>query len=343
MGITIKYNDALRITSEILIKAGFKEEYANEVADNLVSAEGRGVYSHGLVQVAPYVSLFQNGKIKNTTPEIVKDFGAVANIDGKFAPGAVAGNIGMDLAIEKAKKYGVGIVTVHNGAHFGMAYHYAKRAVENNMIGFAYTSAGFLVAPYGGRTRQVGTNPICIASPAKNRMPIVFDAATSVQAFNKIYFASVENREIPIGWAIDKNGNDTTDPNEAMEGCLLPFGGYKGYGLGFMIQIITAILSGTRMRPDQERQMSDPHSSGYHFMAIDIARFVDFDQFTDEVSYYADNVVHSERRPGVDRIYLPGEIEFEKEAKAKAEGIDLPDGVWGKLIELCNKYQINYE
>lgn len=276
MATILKLNETLEAVTEIFRRAGFREDYAAEVADNLVTSEARGVRSHGLLHVPLYIRWFQEGKITNHDPEIIRDFRATAAVDAHFAPGAAAGNFGMDLAIQKARENGAGIVTVKNGTHFGAAYLFARRALREGMIGISLTNAGDMVAPYGGRTRQIGTNPICIAAPSAWKYPLVYDGATSVQAFNKCMFAAVEKRPIPEGWVIDKNGRDTTDPNDALEGALLPFGGYKGYGLGVMVNVLTGFLSGTSAGYDAEGNYKENiYVPGYHFAAIDISRFTD--------------------------------------------------------------------
>lgn len=344
MAKVIAYDEILSITEQIFTHTGFKKEYAAEVANNLVSAEGRGVYSHGLVQIKPYVGYFKAGQITNEAPEIIRDFGAVATIDAKFCPGAVAGNYAFDIALEKAKQFGIGMTTVKNGTHFGMAYHYAKRALEDNFIGLSFTNAGALVAPAGGKSRQLGTNPICFVSPSlPGRQPIVFDAATSVQAFNKVFFAKVENRDIPLGWALDANGNDTTNAEAAMGGALLPFGDYKGFGLGFIINLLTGFLSGASISYDEEHNFKEQiQNIGYNFIAIDISKFTDLREYLDGVAAFSDRIKNSPKRDGVDEIFLPGEIEFAKERKAKAEGITIYDGVYNNIKVLCEEYQINF-
>ena len=336
-----KTDEVEKLAAAIFEAAGFRKDYAARVADNLVTAEARGVYSHGLVHMIDYVDFFKKGMITNADVEVVRDNAATALLDAHHAPGAPSGEIGMDLAVEKAKKYGVGIVSVKNGTHFGMAYFYARRALKENMIGLAFTNAGDMVAPFGGRTKQIGTNPICITSPTGDGGEITFDAATSVQAFNKLYHASVEKRPIPLGWAIDPDGNDTTDPDLGMADALLPFGGYKGYGLGFMVNILTGILSGSSLvRNDDGSISEDIHNCGFNFCAIDISKFTDLQDYFDGQKLFAERIVNSPRKKGVDKIFLPGEIETDKYNKALKEGVFLGDGVEGNLLRLKEEYNV---
>ena len=333
-----KVEDLIKTGTAIFEAAGFRKDYAERVADNLVTAEARGVYSHGLVHLIDYVEFFQRGMIQNNDVDIVRDFGAVTLFDAHHAPGAPSGELAMDKAIEKAKEHGIGLSVVKNGTHFGMAYYYARRALKENMIGLAFTNAGDMVAPFGGKSKQIGTNPICITVPTENG-ELTFDAATSVQAFNKLYHASVEGRPIPLGWAIDPDGNDTTDPKLGMQGALLPFGGYKGYGLGFMVHLITGVLSGSSLKRNDDGSIEENiHNCGFNFCAIDINRLIDLKDFFDGEKLFADRVAASPKKENVERIYLPGEIEVEKYQKALSDGIFLDNGVEGNMLKLKERF-----
>ena len=338
MGRTIQIDEARKEAAEIFAASGFRRDYAERVADNLVTAEARGVYSHGLVHVKPYTEFFGKGMIQNAEIEVVRDHSSTALLDAHHAPGTPAGEYAMDLAIEKAKKTGIGLTVVKNGTHFGMAYFYARRALKENMIGLAFTNAGDMVAPFGGRTRQIGTNPICITVPYGDG-EITFDAATSVQAFNKLFHASVEGRKIPLGWAIDPEGKDTTDPDLGIQGALLPFGGYKGYGLGFMVNILTGILSGASLRQEADGSYTeDIHNCGFNFCAIDINNFISTEEFQTGLRLYAERVVNSPKKEGVEKIFLPGEKEVVNYRNALKNGVHIDDGVAGNLAELKARY-----
>ena len=338
MATVLKYTDAQKMVTDIFLKAGYSEEYAPLVADNLIQAELRGVRSHGLVQVKPYVERFLAGRICNARPELVQESAATAVVDGHFAPGVVSGTYGMNLAIQKAKESGIGVAVVRNGTHFGMAYYYAQMALEQDMIGMAFTNAGAIVAPYGGIQRELGTNPICVAVPADRHAPIVFDAATSEAAFNKLFFAATEHRQIPKGWAMDENGEDTENPAEGMKGALYPFGGYKGYGLAVIVNILTGLLSGASLGHDGSGKIQENIDNvGYHFVALDISKFQDIDTFKQLVDLFADRLKASEKKKGVQEILLPGEPELRNAQKAREEGLLLYDGVYGNLIELQKK------
>ena len=308
------------LVAEIFERSGCPSERAETVADNLVQAEMRGVRSHGLVQVLPYSRHFREGRIRaGAEIEAVAEGPAMLAFDAHFAPGSVAGKLAMKRTIEKAWESGVAVSTVKNGTHFGMAAYYAMDALSENMIGLAFTSSGLLVAPFGGKTRQLGTNPICVAVPALRHRPIVFDAATSVAAYNKAFFAHTEGRPIPEGWAVSRDGAPTTDPADLVlnGGSLLPFGGYKGYGLSLVVYLITAVLSG----------MQDAGAIGFNFAAIDINRFSDAERFKQTVDETIDRLKSSPKADGAGQILVPGEIEFDLHERAERDGIELFGGV----------------
>lgn len=338
----LKRDKAEYLTEEIFKLSGFKEEYALRLADNLVLSESRGIRSHGLVQVEPYVENLKNARMTNETPSITSEFGSVSVLDGKLVPGAVSAHIAMDIATDKAAENGIGLCAVKNGTHFGMAYDFARQALEKDMIGLVFTNTLPVAAPYGGISAQLGTNPICIAVPSNEDFPLVFDAATTVQAQNKIYFASVEKQKIPIDWALDENGHNTDDPDKALNGALLPFGGYKGYGLMFMVNILTGILSGSSVIKDINGELSeDINAIGFNLCAIDVTKLSDVNDFKSLVSIYAKRIRGSKKSHESDRIYLPGEKEQLNYIASTKNGLVLYDGVYKSLKRLAKEYEID--
>lgn len=335
MSIVVNPDKLLKYVTEIFVKAGLNPEYAETVADNLVQAELRGVRSHGLVQVKNYVEWYASGRY-NTKPEIrvLRESDATILIDADHGPGSVVGKFAMNRVIEKAKKTGVATGAVRNGTHFGMAAYYALDAVEEDMIGFAFTNSPTLVAPYGGYIRELGTNPICIAVPADKHKPVVFDAATSEAAYNKIFFARTEGRKIPLNWAVDGNGEPTDDPGVAIdEGALVPFGGYKGFGLAFIVNILTGILSGSSIAHDENGgQVEDIQNVGFNFGAVDISRFADKQEFKQAVDIFIERTKESARKNSNIPIYIPGEPEDIRKEKALRDGLEIYDGTERDLV-----------
>src|SRR5262245_59789635 len=225
---------------------GLPPPNARLTAENLIFANLRGVDSHGVIRMKIYADRLRAGGFKpNARPRVVAEQDASALIDARHGVGQVAASAAMKLAIRKAKKTGMAVVSVRNSNHFGASAFYAMQAVEKGMIGFAATNAGPTMAPTGGREGRLGNNAMAIAVPAGKSPPIVLDMATGAVAWGKIFVAQQEERKIPTTWALDKNGVPTDDPNvAAQDGLIQPFGGYKGYGLSLLIDILTGVLSG---------------------------------------------------------------------------------------------------
>jgi LDH2 family malate/lactate/ureidoglycolate dehydrogenase len=343
MSIRVDYKKIQEYLTEIFMKKGLSKINAAIVAENLVMAESRGVRSHGLVQVKNYVTMYENG-IYNPEPEIKveKDSGSILLLDGDNGPGAVVGKYAMKRTIEKAKESGIAMTAVKNCTHFGMAEYFAIDAVENNMIGLAFTNVRVpLVAPFGGYSKQLGTNPICVAVPATNHAPIIFDAATSEAAFNKVVYARAEGKRIPDNWAVNGKGQPTTDPEEVIsEGALVPFGGYKGYGLAFIVNIITGLLSGACLSKDEAGNVTENESGvGFNFIAVDIEKFLSVNDFKDLVDEFIIRIKNSPRINEDEPILVPGEPEHEKEILAIKQGIEIFNGVESELKFLGEKLQ----
>jgi len=345
MSITVDSKKIHSLLTEIFETSGLTHEEALTVAENLVQAEMRNIRSHGLVQTANYSRFIQEGKFKsNAQIKIISEGPSTLAIDADHAPGSVAGKYAMARTIEKARKNGVAITTVKNGTHFGYAAYYAKEALPENFIGLAFTSTGPVVAPFGGVQRLLGTNPICVAVPAGHERPVIFDAATSNQAYNKVFFAYTEGRQIPDDWGLDKDGNTTTDPKDIVEdkGALLPFGGYKGYGLSFIVFILTTLLSGTSIQESSQDKVSEnTRKISYNFAAIDISRFTDIKSFKENLDYSIKQIKESRKRPGVEEIFVPGEIEFNNYEKAEKEGLLIYDGVEKMINDTLKNLKID--
>lgn len=338
MSIRVDYNKMIEFLTEIFEKCGLITEHAATVAENLVLAESRGVRSHGLVQVKNYVGKYEKG-LYNATPDIqeIKEDGGTLIIEGDHGPGAVCGKYAMRRTIEKAKETGIAVTVVRNSTHFGMAEYFAKDAVKENMIGLAFTNVSVpLVAPYGGYTKQLGTNPICIAVPADRHEPVIFDAATSEAAFNKVVYARAEGKKIPSNWAVDGKGQPTTDPKAVIEeGALVSFGGYKGYGLAFMVNILTGLLSGACLQKEEDGTVKENENGvGFNFVAIDISRFMDPEDFKKLVDVFVDRVKNSPRTEEETPILVPGEPEHAKYLDALEHGIEIFPGVQAELEEV---------
>src|SRR5882762_5700490 len=235
-------------------KLGLSPKNARLTAENLIFANLRGVDSHGVIRMKIYAERLRAGGFKTgARPKVVSEHESSALIDARHGVGQVAASAAMKLAIAKAEKTGAAVVSVRNSNHFGASAFYAMQALEHGMIGFASTNAGPTMAPTGGREGRLGNNAMALAVPAGEFPPVVLDMATGAVAWGKIFVAQQEKKKIPATWALDKNGVPTDDPNAAAhQGLIQPFGGYKGYGLSLLIDILTGVLSGgafaTRVR-----------------------------------------------------------------------------------------------
>ena len=329
---------------EIFQAAGLCREYAARVTDCLIAAELRAVRSHGLVQAKNYVGGLKSGAVnKNPRIKTLKDAPATILIDGDAAPGSVSGVYAMDKCIEKARTSGVASAAVKNGTHFGMAAYYAMRAIEYDMIGIAFCNARPRIAVHGGVSRALGTNPICAAIPAGREKPVIFDAATSKTAYNKVLYAFREGSGIEKGLAIDAGGNDTDDPAAALQGAFLPFGGYKGSGLAVVVQILCSLLTGAAFQFDEKTGglSEDADKIGFYFTAVDIAAFQPPELFKKAVDLLTRRLKNSQKRTGQDKIYMPGELEYMAHAEQSARGVTLGKTVAADLDALRRELSLD--
>src|SRR6188768_369500 len=251
------YQQLFDFTKSILQKIGCNEEHAGTSAKVLLSADLRGIDSHGVARLSGYVRLWEVKRV-NTNPvmRIIHETPSTAVVDGDSGLGLVVAPYAMQVAIDKAKQVGTGWVSVKNSNHFGIAGYHAMMALEQDMIGIAMTNASALVAPTFSVERMLGTNPIAVAIPAGSEQPFVADFATTTAANGKLEILQRKNAPMPLGWAQTKDGEPSTDPHALKDGgALLPLGGdrehgsHKGYALGSIVDIFSAVLSGANYGP----------------------------------------------------------------------------------------------
>ncbi len=326
-------------------KADLSPADAELLADTLVRADLRGVHSHGVTRLAGYIKGYQSEGV-NPHPQIkvIKDSGAMAVMDGNDGLGLIVSYPAMKLAMNKAGEYGVGVVTVRQSNHCGMMAYWSMMALERDMIGYCTTNASPTMAPWGGITLSYGNNPMSYALPAGKELPIVLDMAMSVVAKGKIRVASLTKKAIPLGWAMDKYGEPTTDSLAAMDGLLMPVGGYKGYGIAVVNDILCGVLADGRFGREipEARAGGGTSIMGYchFFMALDIAHFTSVARFKERVDTYIHMMKSSQLAKGHGRIYMPGEIEFELHRRRLKEGIPLSSGIVNQLQELAKDINI---
>lgn len=329
----------LRFSAECLHKLGLSEGDAELTARSLVWASLRGVDSHGLVLLKEYAERIRLGGIDPvSSASIVTETATTAVMDAGSGVGQVAASQAMKLAIEKAAQTGVGMVGVRNSSHFGAAAFYSMMAVEHQMIGFASTNAPPSMAPWGGKARLLGTNPFSVAIPAKTYPPIVLDMATSASAWGKVFIAMQQGKKIPLTWVLDKNGEPTDDPAIALDGGLIqPLGGYKGYGLSLMVDILTGVLTGGAFADHLPawNDKAQPQQCGHLLAAVRIDAFIEYNDFCERIDELITTIKHSPLAANSDRIYVPGEIEYESEQQRRAHGIPVHAALKEDLITLA--------
>jgi LDH2 family malate/lactate/ureidoglycolate dehydrogenase len=319
----------------IFSSLGFSDAAARTVADSLVSADLRGVASHGVMLVPMYVERIQRGSVSRVeTAEVVTDFGAVATLDARHGLGQLSGDQAIGLAIEKARSFGLGAVAVRHAFHFGAAFRYANAAAAAGCVGLAAANTRPLMPAPGGARPVVGNNPLAFAVPLPARPPIVLDMALSEAALGKIRLAAQDGREIPVTWATNADGEPTTDPAAALSGMLLPTGGPKGYGLALIVDVLTGVLAGGGFGSGVQGLYADtavPNNCAHFFLAVDPAAFGSAEEFASNAARLAQEIESSPTKPGTDQVYLPGEIEHGRGEAAARTGILVDGGVLAAL------------
>jgi LDH2 family malate/lactate/ureidoglycolate dehydrogenase len=297
------------------------------IASALVEADLRGISSHGVMLVPMYVDrLTAGGVTRERELDVVHDAGAALVVDARGGMGQLSSPQAMGLAIERAGRYGIGLVSVRNAHHFGAAGRWAMLAAEAGCLGIATSNTTPLMPAPGGAQRIVGNNPLAIAVPTQAGPEIVLDMALSAVALGKIRLAAAAGRPIPDTWATDPSGLPTTDPETAVLGMLLPAAGHKGFGLALMLDVLTGVLSGggwgDQVRP-LYREPDRPNDCAHLFLAIDPELLGGVEGFRERSSALAARVRGSATAPGVDRVYLPGEIGAEQAERQRREGLRL--------------------
>jgi LDH2 family malate/lactate/ureidoglycolate dehydrogenase len=340
-------SDLAPFVAKVFQKVKVPESEAALVADTLVEADLRGVHSHGVMRLPIYIQRIQAGLVRPEARITTTAEGpAFARINAHNSLGQVVSVRGMDLAIRKALESGVGVVGVSQSTHFGAAAYYVMRAASERMIGVALTNTIPLMPPVGGAGKVVGNNPIAYAIPAGRHRPVVLDIATSVVAAGKIQRARGRGDRIPQGWGVDRHGAPTDRPEEVMDGgMLLPVGSHKGFGLAMVFDLLCGPLTGAGWSaavaglalPEHNR----PQNVGHLFMALDVARFRPLAEFLAEVDGYIETVHAAPRAPGVERLYVPGEIEFETADARRRDGVPLDPHVLAGLETLAREFSLD--
>ena len=347
-----------KFMTSILVKAGIPHEDAEIICDVLLKADKLGFDSHGVNRLKPiYLDRIREGILNpETKTEIVREGPTTAVIDGHNGMGHVIATRAMNLAIKKAREFGMSMVTVRNSTHYGFAGYYPLMAVKENMIGITGTNARPSVAPTFGVENMLGTNPLTFGMPSDEPFPFLLDCATSITQRGKVELYAREGKEMPKGWVIDENGESKTNSIEVLDdfikgrAALTPLGGvgdetagYKGYGYATVVEILSAALqqgSFMKMLTGSREGKKVPFALGHFFIVIDISAFTDPHDFKETTGSILRELRASKKMPGQTRIYTAGEKEYITWMKRKEKGVPFNNELLKEFRKLCDDYSL---
>ena len=352
--------DTLRsFIRDVLLKCGVPSADAEVCADVIIESDKRGIESHGIGRLKYYYDRIKAGQHKVVTEfEIVKNGPTTAVVDGHHGMGMVIAKRSMQMAIDKAREYGMGSVAVRNSTHFGIAGYYPLMAIQQNMIGMAFTNARPSVSPTFGAQGMLGTNPIAFGAPTDEALPFLYDGATPITQRGKIEVYTRAEKPLPEGWVMDDKGELMTDSKQALEALekrtasFLPLGGagelmagYKGYGLGTMVEIFSSALQTGAFLQALSGVSKDgspqPFRIGHFFMAINIESFTDLQDFKAITGQILRDLRKSKKVPGQNRIYTAGEKEFDMLEVTRVRGIEANPNLQKDIKFLVQELQLN--
>jgi L-2-hydroxycarboxylate dehydrogenase (NAD+) len=354
--VIFSYSGLYQFTYNIFKALGCSDEHAGIAAKALMAADLRGIDSHGVARLSGYVRLWEAKRI-NAKPDIkiAYETPSTAVVDGDSGLGLVVAPFAMQVAISKAKNVGTGWVTVRNSNHFGIAGYHAMMALEHDMIGIAMTNASALVAPTFSVERMLGTNPIAVSIPANKQPPFIADFATTTAANGKLEILQRKNEDAPLGWVQDKDGKETINANALKTGgALLPLGSdrehgsHKGYALGSIVDIFSAVLSGASYgpwAPPFPAYVAIPENMpgtglGHFFGAMRIDAFRPASEFKEHMDNWIIRFRNAKTKEGRDKVLIPGDPERETETIRIKEGIPMIDAVVEDLKKTGEKFGV---
>jgi LDH2 family malate/lactate/ureidoglycolate dehydrogenase len=361
IGSTVWADDLMDFCVRVFETMDVSGEDARITADVLVQANLRGIDSHGVARLARYVNGLRDGvMVAQPEEKVVVETPTTITLDAGAGLGQPVSYRAMNTAIEKAREYGCGFATVRNSNHFGIAGYYAMMALEQDMIGMSTTNAAVLVVPTFGRNALYGTNPIALSVPAGEERPFVMDMATSTVPRGKLEVYHRQEKPLPLGWATDEKGLPTTDAERVLDnfakragGGLLPLGGageefsgYKGYGMGLMVEILSAVLAGaaflTAVYPKDAAGKPLPANLGHFFGAWRVDAFREPGAFKADMDRLVRELKGADLAEGAQRIYVHGEKEFEEDERRSQHGIPLGAKVEASLKQIAAELGIEY-
>lgn len=338
---TFTANQLHVLTERIFIAAGATAENATTVARHLVKSNLAGHDSHGVIIIPYLIGTIDNEGVDPKVKGYLKEDRKAAGVyDGKWGLGQVVATAAMEIAIAKARDYGLAGITIENCGNLGRMADYCLIAAENDMIGAVTVNSTPLMSPFGGLERIFNPSPLGVAVPAGEEKPFVLDISMSVAAAGKIGVKRARGERLPPDWVIDKEGRPTTDPEDFYAGgSLLPIGGpvgYKGYGLAFLIDILSGVLTGNGYAMSPSRK----GGNGVFMMAINVDHFTPLDAFKKEMDALIRKVRSSRAAPGVKSVQIPGEPEALEEAHRMRVGIPVEDSTWRKISEIAGRFKV---
>lgn len=335
---TVRHDTLAKFVSDVFRAKGSDPAEADLVSEYLVRANLCGVDSHGIIRVPDYVEMLEDGRMRaNVKPTVVSDRGATARLDAGFGFGQVSTKVAMEMAIEKARTFGTGTVTVFNGNHAGRVADYPLMAAYQDMIGLTMVKAyGSIVAPWGGSKRLLSTSPLGFAIPAGRHPPIVGDFATSVSAEGKVRVKNARGEKVPPGWLLDSQGRATENPADLYSGgALLTFGQWKGYALNLLMEATGGALSGAGILT------SLGGLNGVLVQALNISFFIDVGEFKSSIDSMIDTIRATPPVEGTSEVLIPGDPEMREMGRRKETGIPVEEKTWNRLVQAANRCGVN--
>lgn len=337
-GMRLNPQQLVELAAAVYRQAGVPAEDALLAADTLVQADLWNHQSHGLLRLGWYEARLRSGAMKPVTQtSLAVDAGAVAVMDGHDGVGQVITRRAVDEAVTRARKHGVGIVSVRNSNHFGTCMYYTRLGAQQGCVMVLMSNAGPNMAPWGGLKKKIGTNPWSIAVPGGHHGPVVMDMANSGVARGKIYLANKRRESIPDHWAVDARGRPTTDPKAALEGFILPMAGHKGYVMGVMVDILSGVLSGSRFLDGVHGPYDpvNPSGAGHFMVALNVEAFQPLTEFNARMDEYIQTLKDVPIAEGHTQVFFPGEMENLADTENRAKGLLLPEDTLTDLARVA--------
>ena len=331
-----------------LMACKVSEADARTTAEVLVSADMRGVHSHGVIRMIGYVECLLSGGVRHdAVPKVITEGPSNALVDADQGLGIPASVFATELARKKALESGVAVVNVFNSHHHGACGYYSQSLTDSGLVAMAMSTGDVIMAASGSASRAIGNNPFSYAVPAGKYRAVCYDVAMSTVAAGKISIAADENKSIPLGWLLDPEGNPTTEPKDYDKGgALVAFGGHKGFGLSIMVETMAGLLSGGAMLSDIHAWNKNPNQSGnvgHLIIAMDPKKLNPNIDMPARTEAMIEELAAAKKAPGVERILFPGQLEHEREAIAKREGVNLPQATLDALQKVAAHVNIPFE